>query len=142
MSRASHRDTCKSDDIRVNENSKLKSEIYECEDYMYREKRSAKLDRVLASLKEHVSQKKTEHARNITFFSQSSNDLIASISFFLSCSFHWAFQAHFIRRFKPISSYHMSLKQTHFWFRSITFDKALFRSCHCSRLTSNVVQAD
>ena len=29
MSRASHKDTCKSDDIRVNENSKLKSKIYE-----------------------------------------------------------------------------------------------------------------
>jgi len=29
MPRASHRDTCKSDDIRVNENSKLKSESYE-----------------------------------------------------------------------------------------------------------------
>jgi len=29
MPRASHRDTCKPDDIRVNENSKLKSESYE-----------------------------------------------------------------------------------------------------------------
>ncbi len=29
MSRASHRNTCKSDDIWVNENSKLKSKIYE-----------------------------------------------------------------------------------------------------------------
>ncbi len=64
MSRASHKDTCKSDDIRVNKNSKLKSEIYECKDYMYREKRSAKLNRVLVSLKEHVSQKKIEHTRN------------------------------------------------------------------------------
>ncbi len=29
MSKASHRNTCKSDDIQVNENSKLKSKIYE-----------------------------------------------------------------------------------------------------------------
>ena len=29
ISRASHKDTCKSNDKRVNENSKLKSEIYE-----------------------------------------------------------------------------------------------------------------
>ena len=29
MSRASHRNTCKSNDIQVNENSKLKSKIYE-----------------------------------------------------------------------------------------------------------------
>ncbi len=67
MPRASHKNTCKSDDIQVNENSKLKSEIYKCKDYMYREKRSAKFDRVLVSLKEHVFQKKTEHARNSIF---------------------------------------------------------------------------
>ncbi len=42
-----------------------------CEDYMYREKRSAKLDRILISLKEHVFQKKTEHARNSLLKNQS-----------------------------------------------------------------------
>ncbi len=104
-----------------------------CKDYMYREKWSAKLNKVLASLKEHVSQKKTEHACNITFLSQLSNDLIALISFFLSCSFHWAFQAHFIKRFKSISSCRVSLKQTHFWFKSIAFNKACF---------VHVIQAD
>ncbi len=52
------------DGIRVNEDSKLKSEVYECEGYMYRGKGSAKPDRALASLKGHVSQEKAEHARN------------------------------------------------------------------------------
>ena len=44
----------------------------------------------------------------LTFPLQPSNDPIASISFFLSCSFRyrsiWAFQAHSIERFKLISS--------------------------------------
>ncbi len=141
MSRASHRDQVNQADESGKWEFKAKErDLRRCEDYMYREKKSAKLDRVLGSLQSA----RAEHARNITFFSQSSNDLIASISFFLSCSFHRAFQAHFIkrlklissgvsslflldierfkliRRFKPISSYWMSLKQTHFWFESTT----------------------
>ncbi len=47
MPRASHRDTCKSDDIRVNENSKLKSEIYlDAKAICTEERMSARLDRV------------------------------------------------------------------------------------------------
>ncbi len=40
MSKASHRNTCKSDDIQVNENSKLKSKIYEMQKlYVQREEK-------------------------------------------------------------------------------------------------------
>ena len=71
-----------------------------CEGYMYRGKGSAKPDRALGSLQSA----RAGHARNITPSSQPSNDLIASISFFLSCPFHRAFQAHSIERLKLIPS--------------------------------------
>ncbi len=73
--------------------------------------------------------------------SQSSNDFIASISFFLvhfviilfkrfkliSSCHHKAFQAHFIRRFKFISSWYlMSLKQTHYWFELCLWERQQF----------------
>ncbi len=47
MSRASHRNTCKSDDKWVNENSKLKSEIYlDAKIICTEERMSVRLDKV------------------------------------------------------------------------------------------------
>ncbi len=75
---------------------------------MYRRKKSAKLDRILDSLKNARFSRRLSTLVTLLSSLQSSNDLIASISFFLSCSFHyrfiWAFQAHFIEHFKLISS--------------------------------------
>ncbi len=121
---------------------------------MYRGKESAKPDRALGSLQSALA----EHARNITPFSQPSNDLIASISFFLSCSFRWAFQAHSIersklipsgvpslflldierfkltRRSKPIPSYHIEERSK--LIPSGVPSLFLLVECHWSRLTS------
>ncbi len=141
MSRASHRDQVNQAGEPGKRGFKAKERgLRRCEGYMYRGKGSAKPDRALGSLQSA----RAGHARNITPSSQPSNDLIASISFFLSCSFHRAFQAHsierlklipsgvpslflldierfkLIRRSKPIPSYRMSLKQAHFWFGPTT----------------------
>ncbi len=55
MSRASHRNTDKRRVNQVNENSKLKSKIYEMQ-RLYVQRKSAKLDRILDSLKEYMFQ--------------------------------------------------------------------------------------
>ncbi len=119
MSRASHRNTGKRRVNQVNENKqefKAKEwDLSRCEDYMYRRKKSAKLNKVLDSLKNvrfsrrlstlvtlflSFSVKQWSHC-----FNQLLSFLFISLSFYLSVSssFHQAFQAHFIERFKLIS---------------------------------------
>ncbi len=61
MSRASHKDQINQADESGKWEFKAKErDLRRCEDYMYREKKSAKLDRVLDSLQSA----RAEHARN------------------------------------------------------------------------------
>ena len=64
MSRASHKDTGKRRVNQVNENSKLKSEVYEVQRLYVQREDERQAQQSLGSLKEHASQQKTEHARN------------------------------------------------------------------------------
>ena len=64
MSKASHKDTGKRRVNQVNENSKLKSEVYEVRRLYVQRKGERQTRQSLGSLKEHASQQKTEHARN------------------------------------------------------------------------------
>ncbi len=105
-----------------------------CKDYMYREKKSAKLDKVLDLLKNvHFSRRLSMLVTLLSSLSQAMILLLQSASFFIVhfikrfklissgvSSLFLLVIEHFklIRRFKPISSCQMLLKQTHYQFMS------------------------
>ncbi len=113
MSKASHRNTDKW------EFKAKERDLSRCKNYMYRRKKSIKLDKVLNLLKNARFSRRLSTLVTLLFlssvkqwshyFNQLLSFLFVSLSFYLSVlsSFHWAFQAHFIRRFKSISSWHI-----------------------------------